>query len=119
MEYTYAEYKTADLQILLHHIYEYKKGIRDLVLHTMSKKDKEKAENLLKRRGISFFIQDVNSRQINVFFGRKSSVNIINSFGNIALNKYTDEQDFILGVMLGYDIKQQCDRYLKRKGKKA
>jgi len=27
----------------------------------------------------------------------------------------TDEEDFILGTMLGYDRVKQCERYLKRK----
>ncbi len=118
MEFSCSDYKTADLQILIHHIYEYKKGIRDLVLHTMNTADRLKAENLLKKRGLHYFIQEVSPKKINIFFGRESSVQIIRSFGDISLSKYTDEQDFILGVMLGYDRKQQCDRYVKRKGLK-
>ena len=32
-----------------------------------------------------------------------------------SLSDLTDEEDFILGVMLGYDRLKQCERYLKRK----
>jgi hypothetical protein len=32
-----------------------------------------------------------------------------------SLSNLTDEEDFILGTMLGYDRVKQCERYLKRK----
>lgn len=114
MEYTCSDYKSTDLKILMHHIYEYRKGIRNLVLHTMSADEKILAEDLLGKRGISFYTQTVNSKKINVFFGKEASVKIIQSFGNLSLSKFTNEQDFILGIMLGYDRNQQCDRYVKR-----
>ena len=31
------------------------------------------------------------------------------------LNQLTPEEDFILGAMLGYDIRVQCERYCERK----
>jgi len=34
------------------------------------------------------------------------------------LNNYTDEEDFILGIMLGYDRYKQCDRFIKRRNEK-
>lgn len=115
MQITCADYKTADMQILLHHIYEYNKGLRNLVLHTMSVIEQHKTEELLKRKGISYFLVTVNSRKINVFFGKEQCVNIIKSFGEKSLSDYTDEEDFILGSMLGYDRIQQCNRFIKRK----
>ncbi|MCD8493394.1 MAG: DUF2023 family protein [Geovibrio sp.] len=48
------------------------------------------------------------------FSGMKNCVNVVKQFG-VSLNKLTDEQDFILGVMLGYDRILQCKRYLSRK----
>ena len=114
MKYTCSDYQSTDLKILIHHIYEYKKGIRNLVLHTMHAREKVLAESLLGKRGISFYTQTVNSKKINIFFGKESSVKIIQSFGNISLSNFTSEQDFILGIMLGYDRSQQCNRYIKR-----
>ena len=114
MEYTCSDYQSTDLKILMHHIYEYRKGIRNLVLHTMSANEKVLAEDLLGKRGISFYTQTVNSKKINVFFGKEASVKIIQSFGHLSLSYFTSEQDFILGIMLGYDRNQQCDRYVKR-----
>lgn len=116
MQITCADYKTGEMQVLLHHVYEYKKGLRSLVLHTMSTDEQYKTEELLTRKGISYFLQPVNLRKINVFFGKKQCVKIIDSFGKKSLTDFTDEEDFILGIMLGYDRTQQCERFMKRKG---
>ncbi len=115
MKTSCADYKSGDMQILLHHIYEYKKGLRNLVLHTMSKDQQYLAEELLIRKGIYYKIQDVNTRKINVFFGKNQCVKIVESFRNKSLSDFSDEQDFMLGIMLGYDRVQQCDRYINRK----
>lgn len=109
------DYKSAEMQILLHHVYEYKKGLRNLVLHTMNISQKYKTEELLTRKGITYFMQVLDSGKINVFFGDSKCVQIIEFFGNKPLNEFTDEEDFILGTMLGYDRIQQCERYLKRR----
>ncbi len=110
----YSEYKDADMQILLHHVYEYKKGLRNLVLHTLSNTHKTLVNELLTRKQIDYLLLPVGDKKINVFFGHKACVEIIKSFGEKPLNEYSDEQDFILGTMLGYDGIQQCDRYLER-----
>ncbi len=110
-----SDYKEPDIQILIHHIYELKKGIRNLVLHTMKSEDQEKTEEILNKKGISFIIRPVNDKKINVFFGNPSCVDIVKSFGKKSLSDYSPEQDFILGIMLGYDKSIQFDRYLKRK----
>ncbi len=110
MEVSCSDYRSADLQVLLHHIYEYKKGLRSLVLHTMSTSQEELALDLLERRKIPFYCVRVSSKKINIFFGEESSVKILRSFGQVSLSKLSDEQDFILGIMLGYDRKQQCER---------
>lgn len=115
MQITCADYKTAEMQVLLHHVYEYKKGLRSLVLHTMSTDEQYKTEELLARKGIIYFLQPVNPKKINVFFGKKQCVKIIESFGKKSLSDFTDEEDFILGIMLGYDRTQQCERFIKRK----
>lgn len=110
--------RSADLQILTHHIYEYKKGIRNLVLHTMNSNEKDEAKEILDQRGISYYIQNVSSYKINVFFGDLACIEIIKSFEKKSLSDYTPEQDFMLGTMLGYECGQQCSRYIKTKKKK-
>lgn len=103
------------MKILTHHIYEYNKGLRNLVLYTMSITEKTKVKELLDARGITYCFAKVNSDRINLFFGHEVCIKIIRSFGGKPLSDYTDEEDFMLGTMLGYDRIQQCERYIKRK----
>lgn len=103
------------MQILTHHIYEYKKGLRSLVLHTMSTEEKSKTEEVLINKDISYCFSIINEDRVNVFFGDEVCIKIIKSFGDKSLSDYTDEEDFMLGTMLGYDRVQQCERYAKRK----
>ena len=74
-------FQTVEMQILTHHIYEYKKGLRNLVLYTMSTEEKSKAETLLTSRGISCCFAKVSSDKVNLFFGDEVCIKIIQSFG--------------------------------------
>ena len=103
------------MNVLCHHIYEYKKGVRNLVLHTLSASHKEEAIKKLKASNIDFIVRSVSEQKINIFFGKKECIEVIEQFGDIKLNNLTAEQDFILGTMLGYSRTQQCERYLKQK----
>ena len=60
-------------------------------------------------------IADADDKYGFVFFGDEVCIKIIQSFGDKSLSDYTDEEDFMLGTMLGYDHIQQCERYIKRK----
>lgn len=51
------------MKVLCHHIYEYKKGLRNLVLHTMQAEDLEEAKSKLDRHSIDYFIQQVSSKK--------------------------------------------------------
>ena len=104
-------------KIVTHHIYEYKKGIRSLVLQTLPTKELRKAEKSLKQRNIPYFLQMVSDKKVNLFFGDTNSLKIVRSFNPNSLKDLTDEQDLILGIMLGYDRKQQCERFLSRQSK--
>lgn len=105
------------MQVLCHHIYEYQKGLRHLVLHTMKGADREAAEKKLSKYDVDYIITELSNGNINVFFGKEECVDVVRSFGNISLNKLTVEQDFVLGIMLGYDRLAQCSRFLKKKNK--
>ena len=85
-----------DLKVFNNHVYEYKKGVRKLILTTEKSVYRRPIEHRLTREKIDYAIQDVDKEKINVFFGELSP-----------------EQDFILGTLLGYDKVAQCDRYLK------
>lgn len=104
-----------DLKVLNHHVYEYRKGLRNLVLHTIPMSLKVWAEARLERDSIPYIVRPVSNRKINLFFGEKDCVDVIASFGNKKLNEFTPEEDFILGIMLGYGRLAQCCRYLRRR----
>ena len=103
-----------DLKVFLNHIYEYKKGVRQMVLYTANKKYEDFVVKRLKSQKICFMIQPVGESRINLFFGKKECINVIRKIVDKPLNKLTPEQDFILGAMLGYDICAQCRRYCER-----
>lgn len=99
-----------DLRVFYHHIYEYKKGLRSLVLTTEKAANRTIIEAKLQKENIPYIIKDVNSKNINVFFGNKDCIRVVSTF-NSRLDKITPEQDFMLGIMLGYDKILQCKRY--------
>jgi hypothetical protein len=108
------EIRTDQLRVFHHHIYEYKKGLRNLILYTGRAEDREQIEERLEREGIAFYVREVGSGRINVFFGAAVCVQVIRSFGAKSLAQFSDTEDFMLGIMLGYDRLRQCERYLHR-----
>lgn len=104
-----------DMKVLMNHIYEYKKGVRQMVLFTFNKRYENYATARLKRQNISYILQPVGNDRINLFFGRKQCLEAIRLMVTRPLIQLTPEEDFILGAMLGYDICAQCERYCERK----
>lgn len=105
------------VQVFLNQIYEFKKGVRRMVLFTAEKKYEDFATRRLSSQNIDYLIQPVGNDKINLFFGNQDCINAIRLMVTRPLNKLTPEEDFILGAMLGYDICVQCKRYCKRKNK--
>lgn len=104
-----------DMKVLMNHIYEYKKCVRQMVLFTFNKRYENYATARLKRQNISYILQPVGNDRINLFFGRKQCLEAIRLMVTRPLSQLTPEEDFILGAMLGYDICAQCERYCERK----
>ncbi len=100
------------MKVFAHHIYEYRKGLRNLILHTVSGQHRQQIEERLTKMSIAYQIYPLRNGNINVFFGADDCVDVIKAIGKASLNDYTPEEDFILGTMLGYDRLQQCRRYL-------
>ncbi|MCD4669219.1 MAG: DUF2023 family protein [Actinomycetia bacterium] len=105
----------SDLKVLNHHVYEYRKGLRNLVLHTLPMTLRNRAEGRLRRDGIPYLVYPVSEHKVNVFFGAADCIEVVARFGSRKLNEFTAEEDFILGVMLGYDRLAQCRRYIRRR----
>lgn len=102
-------------RIFSHHIYELKKGLRHLILFTTTEEHRLAIVRKLEAHGIPHLIQPVapGSHKINVFFGHPTCIDVLQTFGSDYLSELTAEEDFMLGVMLGYDRVKQCERYLR------
>lgn len=103
------------MKVLFNHIYEYKKGVRNLVLFTMNEQYATFACERLDRQNISYLIQRAGKNNINVYFGQPECLDTIRTFVARPLNMLTPEEDFILGALLGYNICDQCKRFCTRK----
>ena len=104
-----------EFKVLANHIYEFKKGVRNLVLYTLDVKYADMACQRLESQEIAYLKQEVNGQNVNLYFGEPACLNVIKSFINRPLNQLTPEEDFILGALLGYDICKQCTRFCERK----
>lgn len=102
------------LEIFAQLIYEYKKGVRDLILYTCSCDLFLQIEDLLKKNKIHYLIQNIGNGKINIFFGAVECIEILKNFSTGNLSKLTKEEDFILGIMLGYSRKEQYNRLLSK-----
>jgi len=102
-------------RIFGHHLYEYEKGLRNLVLFTTKASSRDAIKESLRKKKVAFYIQEVNGAKVNVFFGDGICIDVVRQMGLKSLSDLSDEEDFILGVMLGYNRLQQCERYLRRK----
>jgi hypothetical protein len=103
------------MNVFDHNLYEYKKGLRNLAIYTTSLKYKDKIEERLRKEGLDYFMQHTNGGKINIFFGARECIELIKIMDLKSLSALTDEEDFMLGIMLGYDRLKQCQRYLKRR----
>ncbi len=104
------------MQVIIHHIYELKKGLRKMALHTSPSAEEAYIRTRLERDGIPYLIHKISGRKINIFFGDQDCINMLKHFSTLSLNELTDYEDFILGTLLGYDTKLQCQRFLERRG---
>ena len=108
-----------DMKVLVNHIYEFKKGVRRMVLFTFNKRYEQFAVTRLQHQKISYVIQPVGNDRLNLFFGMYECLDAIRLMITKPLCQLTPEEDFILGAMLGYDICAQCGRYCERKSRQT
>ena len=103
------------MKVLMNHIYEYKKGVRRMILFTCNRRYEQYATHRLSRQHIDYVVQPAGKQNINIYFGRRECLDAIRLFVTRPLCELSPEEDFILGAMLGYDICAQCERYCERK----
>jgi len=104
--------KSATMGDLVHRLYEYRKGVRQLFMMTMTAQEATEVVTRLRTESIEHHAQPVSPKKVNVFFGRKACVQLVRHMVTKPLCRLTPEEDFILGTLLGYDREQQCLRFL-------
>lgn len=107
-------YTDSVMRVFANHIYEYKKGVRRMVLFTVNNRYVDEAVRRLLYENITFELQEVGNGRTNVFFGRQECIEVIRRMITRPLQQLSPEEDFILGTLLGYDICVQCERFCKR-----
>ena len=108
-----------ELKIFMHQIYEFKKGVRNLVLCTMCPTCAALVAERLRGQRIEYLIQEVTDNKVNLYFGKRACLDAVRAFIDKPLNRLTPEQGFMLGAMLGYDIIQQCERFCRQRSRFA
>lgn len=104
-----------EMRMVMHHIYEFKKGIRHMVLCTLCPTCAEIVIERLRKQEIDYLVHRAGTRNINLFFGDRACLDAVSEFSHKPLNMLTPEEDYMLGTMLGYDITLQCRRFCERK----
>ena len=60
---------SSELQVFLNYVYEYKKGVRNMVLCTLNRRYLAAAVARLDDQGICHFEQSANENNVNLYFG--------------------------------------------------
>ncbi|NCB17953.1 DUF2023 family protein [Aminithiophilus ramosus] len=107
------------MEVFNHHLYEYRKGVRQLILHTADAVSLGEMTEKLHRWEIPYVVFPLGPDRVNIFFGNALCVDVIRRIGKPSLTTYSDEEDFILGILLGYDKIQQCERYLLQRERRG
>ncbi len=108
-----------EMKVVMHLIYEFKKGIRRLALCTLPPMIADAIIVRLKGQDIKHVTQQLKNGNVNLFFGEDACIEAVSCFIHKPLNMLTPEEDFMLGAMLGYDIVRQSQRFCERKAKAA
>lgn len=103
------------MELVRHLAYEIDRGVRQLALHTASSGEVAEITTWLSGMGLDSAVEKLADDRCNIFFGRTECIQALRRFSTLRLNHMSEEEDFMLGVMLGYDLCRQCARYHRRK----
>jgi len=109
-----AHVKAAAIAMLPHYLYEFRKGVRQLFLLTLSLDEATAVRERLEREHVAMHVQDVTTTKLNLYFGQSRFVEIARRIAVRPLHQLSPEEDFMLGILLGYEHGQQCQRYLEK-----
>lgn len=65
------------MKVFNHHLYEYEKGLRNLILHTTKSKHQDFMVRRLENKQIAYVIYPVSAKKINIFFGDQNCIEVI------------------------------------------
>ena len=65
------------MEVFRHHIYEFKKGLRNLILHTAPLSDVPEIERSLQAQGIAYRMTYLKNGHVNVFFGSPDCIRVL------------------------------------------
>lgn len=114
-----SEAKHSELGVFFHMMYELNKGLRSLALLTTTQENCKIIVERLGKCHYSYIVEELRSGYVNIFFGKDESIEVLKKFNKNSLKEFSPEEDFILGVLLGYNTDQQCKRYINRKNIKV
>ena len=77
-EQEYARF--GDMKMFMHHIYEFKKGVRSLVLCTMCRTCASIVAERLRGQQIGYMIQEVSEKKVNLYFGKQECLDAVKTF---------------------------------------
>lgn len=100
------------------YLYEVSKGTKPAALVTVEVSSLDVIKKKLQKKGFDFIVQEIQNSKANVFFGKKECIDVIRVFLK-PLSELNPYEDFILGTILGYDTKIQCERFLSKAPMKA
>ncbi len=103
-------------RIVNHSVYEYGKGVRPLFMLTMVIDELPAVLARLATTAMDHFVHRVDEARVNLFYGAPAHVAVVRSFVDKPLSRLSPQEDFMLGMLLGYDPAQQCRRLLCRLG---
>ena len=84
-EQEYARF--GDMKMFMHHIYEFKKGVRSLVLCTMCRTCASIVAERLRGQQIGYMIQEVSEKKVNLYFGKQECLDAVKTFIHKPLNR--------------------------------
>lgn len=76
-----------EMKVLMNHIYEYQKGVRQMVLFTCPKRYEEVATQRLQSQHIEYVLQPAGKNNLNLYFGRKECLDAIRLIVTRPLNE--------------------------------
>ena len=96
------------------YLYEVSKGAKPVALITCDVFLCIKMIQRLEKQNINFVVQKVSDDKTNLFFGAKECIDVLKKLISKPLSALSVEEDFVLGTILGYDVKIQCKRFLEK-----